>query len=1020
MMESMGRRVSSPTLVGRAEELAELDQLVTLASSGEPGLILIGGDAGAGKSRLVAALGERAEAAGVRVLVGHCVDLGDSSLAFSPVAEALRALVRSVEPHRLPDLLGPARRELAALVPGLVDGFRPEPSASASASARWGPLFSALMDAFERLSRDRPVLLVFEDVHWADQATLDLLRAAARGFRSEQILLAATFRSDELHRRHRLFPVLGELARVPNVSRYDLAPFGRREVAEQLAGLLGGEPDAHTVDDILERSGGNAFYVEELAAAHVAGEGLPQALHDTIASRLERLPEQARRTLAAVAVAGQRVSEGLVDILSEGADRRRGDRLRPLTQQHVLVPHEDGGWTFRHSLVREVVLGDLLPGELRGLHARVARALEARPDLAATGAERVQAELAYHWHEARDFDRAVAASVAAAEHAEQLGAFTEALEHYERALTARDGGGLADPARGAVTAGELDPGETTPGKTAPSEVELLQAASKMAYLAGRFRRAATHLSAVLDRVGTALDAESEAVLLRWLAVALTRSGKLGDGLATAERAQALLADRPDSTVKAGVAGTYASILLLAPGDPRAALPPARAALAAATEAEDRMLECRVTAILGQALARSGETEEGVVLLRRAIDLSREIGSPHATISAYLNLAQVLYADDLARGRDRSTELTERVMTWLDTGDERWPLIPLLLWWPIQNFLRHGQWGRAENAIARMGRHHLEGLNQLSLYVLRGTLAWMQGRFDEARLDVRAARRVGLGPRRHHYFFPLEAELAAEEGRLDDVRIVVEEHRRFNVHEAEEAARLATLRALVRAEVDASSATSGATRDAHRARAEATVAEMAEILHRFPPGRDVSLQLELPETYLALAHAELSRAGFPAPDLWRTVLDTAAHAYWRLYARWRLAEALVAVGDEGEATDVLGVLLAETRERGAGHLRRMGEQLARSSRLLLPGMTATDPRDLGLTRREGEVLVLVAAGLSNREIGAALHVTEKTASVHLSNIYTKLEVHDRHAAVARARELGLPGVGASETGSPVSP
>ena len=250
---------------------------VERAAGGSSAAVLIGGEAGVGKSRLLLEFAEAARAEELLVLLGRCVDVGDGELPYAPVAGALRSLAAQLAPAELQAALGPARAELARLVPGL-GGDEADPAAPASA----GPLgqarlFELLLGTLGRLAARRPVLLLIEDLHWADGSTRDLVRFLVRSGASERFVLVATYRTDDLHQAHPLRPYLVELRRDPQVSGVDLRPFTRAEFADQVAAIAGSLPEAAALDRLYARSEGNAFFTEELLAARPGRAGIRAA-----------------------------------------------------------------------------------------------------------------------------------------------------------------------------------------------------------------------------------------------------------------------------------------------------------------------------------------------------------------------------------------------------------------------------------------------------------------------------------------------------------------------------------------------------------------------------------------------------------------------------------------------------------------------------------------------------------------------------------------------------------------------
>jgi predicted ATPase len=342
-------RVSSPVLAGRDAEVAQLRAALQRAAAGQPAIVVVAGEAGIGKTRLMTELLGQAGGLGAVALSGGCLDIGDGVLAYAPMVEALRPLVDLLDPSELERVLGGARAELARLVPELGGQAMGRQAVTPLAPTR---LFELLLGVLHRLTDQGPVLVVVEDLHWADQSTRDLLGFLVRNLRGG-VALVLTYRADELHRRHPLRPFLAELDRGGRVERLELGRLGRRELGELLAGILGKRAPAALVGELLARSEGNPFFAEELVW-----------------------------------------------------------RLREAVTHHVLAVDEaSGGYVFRHALVQEAIYDDLLPVQRGPLHAAYARALERRIEQrgdasdTASGAAVEWGQLAYHWYAAHDLGR---------------------------------------------------------------------------------------------------------------------------------------------------------------------------------------------------------------------------------------------------------------------------------------------------------------------------------------------------------------------------------------------------------------------------------------------------------------------------------------------------------------------------------------------------------------------------------------------------------------------------------------
>ncbi|WP_224392259.1 AAA family ATPase [Pseudonocardia sp. ICBG1293] len=355
-------------LVGRAGELAALLRDLDAARGGNARAVLLAGDAGIGKSRLATALGRAAAGAGVQVVVGRCLDAGGSALPYLPFSEVLAALAHAGTPLR-PVLHG--------LLPGAEEA--PRPTAGDGDSGRL-QVFDAVAGAVRDAAAGAPLLVVLEDLHWADRSTRELLAFLLARLGSQRLLVLGTYRSDDLHRRHPLRASLAELVRLPSVRRVELGPLSPdAALALVRARAATGGVDEATLRRIAARSEGNAFYAEELVAA--GSDGLPGGLADVLLTRLDRLGGPARAVLRIASLAERSISHDLLREASElsGADLDAG--LREAVSHHLLVPDPAPGtesYAFRHALLREAVHDDLLPGERVRLHARLTELLARR------------------------------------------------------------------------------------------------------------------------------------------------------------------------------------------------------------------------------------------------------------------------------------------------------------------------------------------------------------------------------------------------------------------------------------------------------------------------------------------------------------------------------------------------------------------------------------------------------------------------------------------------------------------
>ena len=546
----MARRVSSPVFVGRREELERLEAALVQVSAEGSRTVLLGGDAGIGKTRLLAEFTVRARAQSAHVLVGGCLQLGSSALPFAPFSEAFRTLIHGLGPEEAERVIGPARADLARLLPELATETPASSAANEDAETARARLFERILGVFERLSADDPVVLALEDLHWADPSSLDLLRFIVRNAQELRLLLLGTFRTDELHRRHPLRPFLAELGRLERVERIDLAPFDRDELLAQLTAIRGEVPQGSLVETLLERSEGNPFYAEELLTAlGPAGGlgGLPDSLREAMLVRLSGLSGPAAEVVGAAAVIGQRFAEATLAAVLQRPEAIVTDALREATAMNVLAPSplEDGdGYVFRHALLREVAYDDLLPSQRTRLHLRAAEVMAESPDRLRRPAEWAAAR-AYHLYAGRDLERALPAAIEAGLAAEAALAFAEALVQFERAL-------------------ELWPRAEAAGGSLPLDrIILLEHAAEAAMNSGAPTRGVALLREAIGKVDPISDARRAGDLHHRLGSGLVEAGNAPAGFEAWEAALRLIPSEPPSLERASVLADHGRFLAVA-------------------------------------------------------------------------------------------------------------------------------------------------------------------------------------------------------------------------------------------------------------------------------------------------------------------------------------------------------------------------------------------------------------------------------------------------------------------------
>ena len=984
---TVASRVSSTTFVGRSAELAELEAALADAADEHPWLVFVAGDSGVGKTRLVSELSERARAAGARVISGDCVELGEGELPYAPIVTALRALARAHDPV-LDELPAPVRAELATLLPELGPDDSADRAADPSAQSR---LFEALLSLLDRLGRDGPLLLAVEDLHWADKATRAFFAFLGRSLCRERVLVVATYRSDELHRRHPLRPLLAELERDTRSRRIDLQPLTREELAEQLTDILGAAPAPDLVERVFVRSEGHPLFVEELLAAGLDGRGsLPPTLRDALMVRVERLSPTPQEVLRVIAV-GQQLDD---EILAEVTGLERPalhEALREAVANHILAVTPEGRYRFRHALLREVVDDDLLPGERAGFDLRLAHALEARAERDGLGVY-LAAAIAHHYASAGDQPAALRASVRAAEAAERVHAYGESAALYERAVQLFDR--VSDP-------------EALAGA---DRVTILTRAAEAHMLDTDFARQEALTRAALALIDERAEPYRAARLLDVLQHAEWHLGRGDDALATIEHGLSLLPADEMSPERGVLLGKRAKSLMLR-GKYTSAVAAAREALAVGDALDEESLRGRALDAMGTSLMALGEVEEGAATLREAVALARAGGSIAQLSSTYVSLSESLHlAGRLREARAVADEGYEQELR----SNDLW-----LLLLRAELAIEAGDWDAAAQMLGSARRRPV-GSTLINLDLRRAQLALGRGEHGAARehLDEAAAIGVGLDePQFTGVLGALRAELERREGDLAAARRAVQDALDRLETCTDDAARLARVSA-EGATVEADAAQRARDLgEADAERAALTAADLHVARAEAAAGNDGPLEL----AWLHIARAERTRAaGAADPSAYAAAAEAWAaleRPYPAALMRYREAEAHVNAGDRDAAVAAAREARATASRIGAGWLRSEVDGLAARARLSLgeDGAVVADPEPeaasddpFGLTPRERQVLELVARGATNREIGAALFMAEKTASVHVSRILAKLDVRSRTEAAGVAHRLRLAG------------
>jgi DNA-binding CsgD family transcriptional regulator/tetratricopeptide (TPR) repeat protein len=918
---------ASEVFVGRTRELEELERALDATRAGNGATVLVAGEAGIGKSRLASELGKLARDAGFEVLLGRSIDLVGTELPFQPFVEALRPLGE----------------------PRLLDEQTP------GSQLR---VFENTLALVTNRACAAPVMLVLEDLHWADSSTLDLVVFFSHNLDERPVLLLGTYRADEPDSAERTRSLAEGVRRSGSALVLELGPLQPDELTTLLEARADASLSAAEASTIIARSEGNPFFAEELlAAAGGSDGGLRGDLRDLLLRRVASLDQSTQGMLRLAAVAGRDVGYPLLQALAGVPEPGVRESLRQAS----------GSFRFRHALLAEAVYATILPGEREDLHARLANAL-VRDGASA-------AELAPHWAAAGHDSQALVASVEAARQVEAAFGLAEAHAHLKRALTLWP----AVPDAAELTGIDL--------------AELCAWTGELAGLVGASTDAVELTRRAIELVDVQ-DARRAGLLHVQLAEYLFDIGSNNvAALAALERAVELVPADPPSPERAYALGSLAGGLMVA-WRRAESLPIAEQALVLAQDVGAREAEVRALTVLGGDLAYLGRSEEGLAHFRQALQLADEIGDRLGLERAYGNFTDALTM--LGRARESAQVAEAGLAAIRPYGIESNLLVSNL----IEALLTIGDWDEAERLSAAALRRITSSLPYW-LLTLRADVEVGRGDFDAARAHLEAASATLREDRVLGVYDGYLADLALWERRWTDADAAVQDG-------------LAQARHREAAQIRVVLCAKGLR--AH--------AELAALARARRDSRSLQGWLDHARTLIDIARnaageAEYERArGAAPPELWSEaarIWDRHDRPPLAAYCRWREAEALVAAGASRiEAGEPLQEAHAVAARIGAKPLLRELELLAQRARLDLasPDEESTDRTQglneiLGLTPREAEVLMLLARGHTNREIAAALVISTKTASVHVSHILRKLNVPHRHDAAAIAHRLTPP-------------
>ena len=974
--------------------------------------VMVTGEPGIGKTRLVREVARQAFVEGAVVLVGRCTEV--ALTPYQPFVEAIEHwVVSSADPDL--DRFSSNPAQLSRLWPRLADRVPGGVQRVLGTEAERWQLFEAVGSLLAAIGQDWPVMLVLDDLHWADESTALLLGHLGRRAAQARLALVGTYRDSEFGPTHPLARSLADLRRHHLVERIALDGLDQAATAELFETVAGPVAAGALGRAVHGRTVGNPFFVEELgrhlvdigvlsaeglATVTTHGLGTPEGVRDVVAGRLRLLSEDANRVLAHAAVLGQQFDVGILE-RTIGMD---GDRLVAALEEalgtQLLAANSDPfslSFAFTHALVRDTVYFALSPPRRQELHRRAAEAIQS---VAGTGPP--AAELAYHWLAARHLPRALMASTQAAVAAEEAYAWAEALSHYEQAIK------LWDRVPDAETLVGIDVSE------------LHRRAAEAAHLAGASERAGALIEVAIE----AIRPEADSVRLgrlyerlgryRWMAGDTNASTKAHD------KAVQLLSGQPPSVHLARVLAAQGHTLTLQDRHNQAEIRSRQAvdmARMVGAEIEAGYALCN----LGTSLGFMGRIDEGLAYFEQARLIAERSGDGEELTRVYVCLAAVLLyeagrLEDAIRAGLEGAAVARRFGVTRSTG-------AMATAYAASALLRLGRWSECDRLTSERSLFDAPPPIALPLYLVRAELELRRGRLDEARSLIEAADDLSAGmpdAKNRGYFHLRQAELAVWERRADDARAAVRKGLDL-VAAADNQDRFGPeLCALgVRAEADRIDALRGRDRLGEVSEARRVAADLVAEVRRITrlPLERATVPSPDAAAFAVVCEAEYSRLDANADsERWAAAVmcwEALGEPYPAAYARYRYAEAsLASYRAVRPATKALDQALRVADALGATPLQTEIHRLAARAHLELgPPETpptqnsiGTAPAKLGLTRRETEVLRLLATGQTNRQIASTLFISEKTASVHITNILRKLQVRSRVEAAAVGQRL----------------
>ncbi|EJC83623.1 transcriptional regulator, luxR family [Rhizobium leguminosarum bv. trifolii WSM2297] len=944
---------------GRAAELDAMESAFRDVSGGRQRSILLGAEAGGGKSRLVEEFTGRLSGRAL-ILKGGCIEQRESALPYAPVTAVLHELVQLRGAPSSRSLVGAeGARELAWLLPEF--GETSERFDPGIARAR---LFEALRKLFEELAREMPLVVVVEDIHWADQATCDLLRFLTTRLKKTRLMLIVTYRPEETSGSNALRTTIADLSLSEGAEVLRLPRLKRAEVATQLEGLLGRPPTAAVINEVHARCCGIPLFTEALIdASGSVRTDFPGSLNDYLLKAVREMPASTAGLLKVMALGGPHITHTLLRSVENKSDLEVAELLRPAILAGILVPDGDG-YAFRHALIHEAVRSDLIAGERMAIHRAYAGVLERGP----VPSYRVwhSAALARHWHGAGQAESCLRWAWQSAAEAAATFAYEDQMEMLKLVL---------------ATWPEVD---NAADLTGAGHCRVLELAADAACWAAEAEQGLAFVERALAEVDAERDGEQLAALL--LQRAVMRQHTLIPGeIADLERA---LDHSVDPTrLRADGLGQFSRALILRGEFDRAKrLGEELKELSERLDDEEYRIEALIVAASVDMASNSSRVDALWSVARRAEKAS--IGRVEVLAGAAL-LQALLEKGDYAQVIEVGPAIFARTV---ELGQARY--IGAIVGSPLcRALLAVGRVSEAIETCERMAALDPLPLGLVHVFECQAEIALVLGDSDRVAAAASSLRALPPGPqvanRMAANLLRFDIESRALAGDMDQSAMLIRSA--STQLDKEGGISWPLLASAMRAAVDTNQ------KDAAR--------QLADLAVR-TPCRNVVEEAER----LGIS-AEFSRTAVSDLDAWEAVAQSWAdlsQPFRQAYALLQAGSAAVNAGKRARGADHFGRGADLAQSIGARLLCNQIETLAAKTRIdLRGGKDGGVPKaPLGLTDREFEVLRLVAAGQSNRQIADNLFISSKTASVHVSNILSKLAVPSRGAAAAMAHRLRM--------------